>query len=91
MMTNQRIRTREDAVEMAGRIVDRYIEGSRDSSLGKLEDGGSALFLRRADSETAVPLITSCSGAEWRGQAVATLADMLWQKRECWNENLPEL
>ncbi len=90
-MINQRIRTRDDAAEIAGRILDRHIEDSRDSSLGRLEDGGSALFIRSTESETAVPLITSCSGAEWRDQAVTTLADMLWQKRECWNENHPEL
>lgn len=90
-MINQRIRTREDAVEIAGRILDRHIEDSRDSRLGRLEDGGGALFIRSGNSETAVPLITSCSGAEGRDQALTTLADMLWQKRECWNENHPEL
>ncbi len=89
-MIEQRIRTRDDAAEIAGRILDRHMEGNPDLNIQLMKEKGRGLFIRDAESETPIPLITSCSGEQWRDQAVATLADILWQKRECWNESRPE-
>jgi hypothetical protein len=89
-MIDQRIRTRDDAAEIAGRILDRHMEGTTDLNIQLLKERGRGLFIRDPESETPIPLITSCSGEHWRDQAVATLADILWQKRECWNESHPE-
>ena len=89
-MFDQHIMTHEDATELAGRIIDRHVRAIPDLNVNMFTETGGGLFIRHANSDTGIPLITSCSGKGWRDQAVATLADILWQKRDCWNENHPE-
>jgi hypothetical protein len=89
-MINQLINSIEDAQDVAARIIDRHVNALPDIDIDLGQDETDALYVRQAGSFERVPLITSCSGPDWREQAIVTLSNMLWNSRDCWNSKYSE-